>query len=77
MVQRFVIGSIRVYQRWLSPLLGGRCRFHPTCSSYAIDAMALHGTGRGTWLALQRVARCHPGCEGGIDPVPPPADRGR
>ncbi|MEO6064356.1 MAG: membrane protein insertion efficiency factor YidD, partial [Lysobacterales bacterium] len=54
-----------------SPLFGVRCRFHPTCSQYAIEAIEVHGAGHGGWLALRRIARCHPGCQGGIDPVPP------
>lgn len=77
MLRRVLIASVRLYQRWLSPLLGGRCRFHPTCSSYAIEAIEVHGSARGVWLALMRVARCHPGCDGSMDPVPPPIGRGR
>jgi len=71
MFERALIGMVNAYRRWLSPLVGGRCRFHPTCSRYAIEAIELHGAGPGSWLALRRIARCHPGCEGGIDPVPP------
>ncbi len=61
---------IRFYRRWISPLLGPRCRFQPTCSAYAEEAIERHGTLRGSWLALRRVLRCHPwgGC--GYDPVP-------
>lgn len=70
MLERPLILLLRGYRRWVSPLLGARCRFHPTCSQYAIEALELHGAGHGGWLALRRVARCHPGCEGGIDPVP-------
>ncbi|MCS6772095.1 MAG: membrane protein insertion efficiency factor YidD [Kiritimatiellae bacterium] len=63
---------IRLYQWTLSPLLGGACRFHPSCSNYAIDAIHLHGVLRGSWLTIKRLARCHPFHPGGIDPVPSP-----
>jgi uncharacterized protein len=66
-----LLGSIGAYRRWISPLLPRACRFHPSCSTYASDAIRLHGTMRGSALAATRVARCHPWCEGGIDPVPP------
>lgn len=58
------------YRRLLSPLLGQNCRFHPTCSRYAIEAIRTHGARRGSWLAVRRVSRCHPFHEGGLDPVP-------
>jgi putative membrane protein insertion efficiency factor len=63
------------YRRWVSPVLPPACRFHPTCSEYASDAIAAHGPFRGLALAARRLARCHPWCEGGMDPVPP-SDRG-
>jgi putative membrane protein insertion efficiency factor len=62
---------IRAYQRLLSPLLGPRCRFHPSCSQYAFEALEVHGVVRGGWLAVRRIARCHPLNAGGLDPVPP------
>lgn len=62
---------VRAYQLLLSPFAGGACRFHPTCSEYAMEAIATHGCLRGLWLALTRVARCHPFARPGFDPVPP------
>ena len=56
--------------RLLSVHLPPRCRFHPSCSQYALEALAVHGAGRGTWLAVRRVGRCHPWHAGGFDPVP-------
>ncbi|HEY2904612.1 MAG TPA: membrane protein insertion efficiency factor YidD [Vicinamibacterales bacterium] len=64
---------VRAYQLLLSPFAGGACRFHPTCSEYAMEAIATHGLVRGAWLALTRVARCHPFARPGVDPVPPRA----
>ena len=63
-------GLIRIYQLTLSPLLGPRCRFYPSCSQYACEAIDVHGAGRGSWLALKRLCRCHPFHAGGYDPVP-------
>ncbi|MCS7000657.1 MAG: membrane protein insertion efficiency factor YidD [Bacteroidota bacterium] len=64
------IAFIRAYQRWLSPLLGSHCRFYPTCSQYALEAIERHGSLKGWWLALRRLLRCHPWHPGGFDPVP-------
>nr|WP_298415153.1 membrane protein insertion efficiency factor YidD [uncultured Halomonas sp.] len=66
-----LIGILRLYQYGISPLLGPRCRFWPTCSSYAIEALQLYGPFKGGWLALKRILKCHPWHAGGIDPVPP------
>jgi uncharacterized protein len=61
---------IRAYRYFLSPWIGGHCRFTPTCSIYARQAIELYGPGRGSWLAAKRLLRCHPFCPGGEDPVP-------
>lgn len=63
-------GLIRAYQLLISPVLPPSCRFTPTCSAYAMEAVARHGAVRGSWLAARRVCRCHPWNEGGWDPVP-------
>lgn len=65
-------GLVRAYQLLVSPVLPASCRFHPTCSAYAIEALARHGAMRGAWLAVCRVGRCHPWNDGGFDPVPEP-----
>lgn len=69
-MKRLVIGSIRFYQRFISPLKGPTCRFQPTCSQYAVEAVERFGVLRGGWLAVRRIARCHPFHPGGYDPVP-------
>ena len=61
---------IRVYQKAISPWLGQRCRFHPTCSNYCIDAVEQHGMVLGLWLGMKRICKCHPFHPGGVDPVP-------
>lgn len=63
------ISMLRFYKRWISPMLPSACRFHPTCSEYAMHAIQAHGVGRGSWLALRRLSRCHPFHQGGFDPV--------
>jgi uncharacterized protein len=68
---------IHVYRYTLSPLLGPRCRFYPSCSAYALEAIESHGALRGLWLAITRIGRCHPWHPGGYDPVPARADRCR
>ena len=68
---RFVLKFlIRGYQLAISPLFGPRCRFYPSCSHYAIEAIETHGALRGIWLTIKRISRCHPWHEGGFDPVP-------
>lgn len=69
-IARALIVLVRVYRLLLSPWLGNQCRFEPTCSAYAIGAIGQHGALAGTYLAAARIARCHPWCAGGIDPVP-------
>ncbi len=63
---------IRAYQLIVSPWLGPRCRFHPSCSNFALEAIEVHGMLRGGWLSVRRIGRCHPWHPGGFDPVPPP-----
>ncbi|MEV0647935.1 membrane protein insertion efficiency factor YidD [Phytomonospora sp. NPDC050363] len=63
---------IVAYRRWISPALPARCRFHPSCSAYALEAISVHGALRGLYLAVRRVLRCQPFHPGGYDPVPPP-----
>jgi putative membrane protein insertion efficiency factor len=73
MTAKLLIILIRAYQVVLSPFLGGACRFVPSCSAYAVEAIALHGARRGSLLALRRLSRCHPLGSAGVDPVPIPS----
>ena len=68
---RVLMALITGYRRFISPLLGQRCRFAPSCSAYALEAVREHGALRGIWLAVRRIGRCHPFNPGGFDPVPP------
>jgi uncharacterized protein len=63
------LGLLRFYKRWISPMLPAACRFTPSCSEYAMEAIHKYGVLRGGWLGIRRLARCHPFCEGGHDPV--------
>lgn len=74
---RLAAALVRAYRRWLSPLGGRRCRYEPTCSAYALEALEIHGLVRGGWLALRRIGRCHPFKPGGLDPVPAARRGGR
>jgi putative membrane protein insertion efficiency factor len=67
---RLLVLFVRGYQVALSPFLGGQCRYFPTCSAYAIEALERHGALRGAWMAARRIGRCHPFRPGGFDPVP-------
>lgn len=70
MIARLLQGLIRLYQILLSPFWGSQCRFHPTCSCYAIDALKKHGAIKGGAMAIYRIFRCNPWAKGGFDPVP-------
>jgi putative membrane protein insertion efficiency factor len=69
-MRAIVLLTLAGYRRLVSPLLPPACRFYPSCSAYAAEAVRRHGAGRGLYLTVKRLARCHPLCEGGIDPVP-------
>ncbi|MBT2970168.1 MAG: membrane protein insertion efficiency factor YidD [Candidatus Thiodiazotropha sp. (ex Ctena orbiculata)] len=74
-MRRILIFLIKLYQTILSPFVGQHCRFYPSCSSYALEALEKHGSIRGLWLSIKRVSRCHPWHEGGVDPVPEPVKK--
>ena len=69
-MMRFLILGVRAYQVGLGPLLPASCRYYPSCSAYAIEALERYGAARGTWLSVRRILRCHPFHPGGYDPVP-------
>jgi|GEM_PF-673764 len=66
--------AVRGYQKVLSPVFGGNCRYYPSCSQYTYEAIEIHGLGKGSWLGFKRIGRCHPWHEGGHDPVPGSVD---
>ena len=70
MMQTILIRCVQAYRLLLSPWLGSACRFEPTCSAYALEALTMHGAAQGGYLTLRRLGRCHPWCAGGHDPVP-------
>ena len=75
MVKKLLLLFIKAYRYLWSPIFPSHCRFHPTCSAYAVEAIKLHGTIKGLWLIIKRLSRCHPFAQGGLDPVPPPYKR--
>ncbi|MCB8746276.1 membrane protein insertion efficiency factor YidD [Rhodoferax sp. U2-2l] len=72
MIARLLMGLVKGYRLFLSPALGSSCRFEPTCSAYALQALETRGAAMGSYLTLKRIGRCHPWCEGGLDEVPLP-----
>ena len=76
MIRATMLAFVRFYRRFLSPLLPPACRFEPTCSQYALDAIEMHGAFRGGWLTFRRILRCQPFSRGGFDPVPVPHRHG-
>ncbi len=70
MIQALLVGLVKGYRMFLSPWLGSACRFEPTCSQYSLQALQAHGAAAGSYLTVARLARCHPWCAGGHDPVP-------
>ncbi len=71
-MKHVLIALLKAYRFAISPLYGQVCRYYPSCSAYALEAVTVHGSVRGSWLAARRVGRCHPWAAGGVDPVPPP-----
>jgi len=76
-VSRVLLALLSGYRRFVAPMLGPRCRFVPSCSAYAVEAIERHGAARGSWLTLRRLSRCHPFHPGGVDPVPDQVPTGR
>ncbi|OAB44127.1 membrane protein insertion efficiency factor YidD [Paenibacillus glacialis] len=69
--RKVIKGPIIIYRKFISPLKPPTCRFYPTCSAYSLEAIEVHGAAKGTWLAMKRIAKCHPFHPGGVDLVPP------
>ncbi len=74
-MKHLLIGLIKAYRLLISPLYGQVCRYYPSCSAYALEAVQVHGSAKGSWLAIRRLARCHPWAPGGVDKVPPRSSR--
>lgn len=70
-MKHLLIALLRVYRFAISPMYGQVCRYYPSCSAYALESVQVHGSLRGSWLAVRRLGRCHPWADGGLDPVPP------
>ncbi len=70
MLKKFILGAIRFYQKYISPMYPPTCRFTPTCSQYTYEAISKYGVVKGGWLGIKRISRCHPFNPGGYDPVP-------
>ncbi|MCB1718787.1 MAG: membrane protein insertion efficiency factor YidD [Candidatus Competibacteraceae bacterium] len=70
MISKVLLAPILFYRWFIRPVLGNHCRFYPSCSQYALEAIDKHGSAKGSWLALRRILRCHPWHAGGVDPVP-------
>jgi putative membrane protein insertion efficiency factor len=74
-MKKLFMSAIRFYQRRISPLFGPKCRYYPTCSVYALEALEVHGLLKGSWLAIRRLMRCNIFFPGGVDPVPPKKEK--
>jgi putative membrane protein insertion efficiency factor len=68
-MRALTLGTLRIYKRWISPMLPSACRYYPTCSEYMMQAVERYGVLRGVWMGVRRIGRCHPFHEGGFDPV--------